>query len=249
MEHTTFQYLPAELLHMIGSHLTLNKLFIFRAGCRRFKRLWPEQTILQVARRQYPRGATGYQKDKLCVKAIKRGDLGFLKLLVRCGYRFPKDVVMTCVLHAPREQRLSICRYLMSLGYSPTGLRWAVSMARFNDPMPSDLMELIKLLTSKGDFTKATTRDCLQAIIYCQNDRFDVLKHLLFLGTETTGAPSELRVILRGPFLRFLTDHQTDRGNGIRLGKRLLEMIYPRHTALYTGDTATDLLRGVNLLG
>ena len=249
MEHTTFQYLPRELLRIIGSHLPFNKLFVFRAGCRRFKRLWPEPTILQVARSQYPRGVTGYQRDKLCVLAIKRGDLGFLKLLVRCGYRFPKNIIMTCVLQAPWEQRLSLCRYLISLGYPPTGLRWVFSMIRSNDSLPNGMMELVKLLTSKGDFTQATIRDCLRNIIYCKDSLFEVLKHLLFLGTETTGLPSEMRVTFRGPFLRFLTDNETGRRQGVAMGQKLREMIYPRRTLLYTGDTATDLLRGVNLLG
>lgn len=252
MEHTSLDRFPVELLQMIGSHLPYNKLFVFRAGCQRFKRLYPEQIIFRTARRQYLNVRTGHHGDKLCMIAVKRGDLGFLKLLVRYGYRFPQNIVMTCILQAPLDKRLSLCRYLISLGYPPTGLRWVVSMPRYN-VIPNDMMDLVKLLTSKCAFTKKTIRNCLQAIIYDNANHFDLLKHLLFIGTETTGPAfagrhNEIRVTLRGPFLRFLTSYNTGGESGIQMGKKLRNMIYPNRNLL-TGDTATDLLRGVNLLG
>ena len=243
--------LPAELIRMIGSYLSPEKLFVFRAGCQRLKRLCPEQHILrEIRRKHYLRVSSSRHGDKLYMLAIKNGEIGILKLLVSRGYRFDKNVVMTCVRSAPPNKLLPICRYLISLGYLPTGLRWAVYKTRWYDVVSNDAMELIKLLTNKDEFTDATIRDCLSATIYTgYGSRFTVLKHLLSIGTETSASlAGEMIVTKSGPFLRFLC--YSGRRIGTSMGKKLCELIYPYpRIPSYTGDLATDLLRGVSLLG
>lgn len=248
--------LPTDLLRLIGSQLVPDKIFTFQAGCRRLYRAWPNHVVYQALRRHYlyRRGAFGSENaehfrkttfirhartDKLYQVAIKNGDLPLLKFLTRAGYQFDKNVVTFCIRWAPTEKKVTLCRYLLSLGYPATGLRWVIWYDTRTDPNAlvhsSDKEKLFSLLMNHGlRLTHQTMYDCLITVMLSPCNPQLRLSLLLF-GTEVIGN-LDSKVTKSGPFLQFLLT-----GN-IRKGQRLIKSYLAKTGAVRDTDLASQLL-------